>query len=267
MTEPTFDRLVREAEEAPFEGWDFSWLDGRASEARPPWAYREEATRLLRSAVRALDIDTGGGEVLARLPLPKLMVATEGYGPNVGVASRRLGPLGIRLVEAASAPDNVDQSPVTSSTPSSTGSHLPFRDDLFDVVLNRHSSYWPSEVARVLMAGGVFLTQQRHLGGDDLRQVFGRSPSSRPAFTLAFALEQLAREGLEVVRAEEADTPMRFLDVGALVYYLRAVPWIVPDFDARADRQALFQIDERIGSEGGFALDGGHMLIQAVRPR
>jgi hypothetical protein len=42
-----------------------------------------------------LDLQSGGGELLAGLPtLPPLMVATEGYTPNVAVAARRLRPRG-----------------------------------------------------------------------------------------------------------------------------------------------------------------------------
>lgn len=36
----SFDDLVTEAESAPVEGWDFSWLDGRATEQRPSWGYQ-----------------------------------------------------------------------------------------------------------------------------------------------------------------------------------------------------------------------------------
>ncbi len=31
---PSFDELIDEAERAPIDGWDFSWLDGRATEDR-----------------------------------------------------------------------------------------------------------------------------------------------------------------------------------------------------------------------------------------
>ena len=35
----TFDELVTEADAAPMSGWDFSWLEGRATEERPSWGY------------------------------------------------------------------------------------------------------------------------------------------------------------------------------------------------------------------------------------
>ncbi|MFE0276474.1 hypothetical protein ACFWZY_30995 [Streptomyces sp. NPDC058992] len=36
----TFDHLVAEAESVSVAGWDFSWLDGRATEQRPSWGYQ-----------------------------------------------------------------------------------------------------------------------------------------------------------------------------------------------------------------------------------
>ncbi len=79
-----FDELVAEADAAWVDGWDFSWLHGRATEERPSWGYvRLMAGRMARARV-ALDIQTGGGEVLATAPrLPPVTVATEGWPPNL----------------------------------------------------------------------------------------------------------------------------------------------------------------------------------------
>jgi SAM-dependent methyltransferase len=257
-----FDALVQAAVDARFEGWDFSWLEGRGHEDLPPWDYRREAAGALRAAATALDVDTGGGEVLASLPLPPFTVATEGYAPNVPVAASRLRPLGVHVVEVGSAPDNVDQS--TTVTPASTGTHLPFAGGTFDVIVNRHASYWPAELARVLRPGGAFLTQQRWVGGAALEREFGRMPESGSAFTLAFAVEQLETERFETVRAEEVETPMRFSDVGALVYYLRAVPWVLPGFDPVADRETLRRLHDRMEAGAPFAIEGTHILIGAT---
>ena len=37
----TFEELIAEASEVDVAGWDFSWLDGRATEERPPWGYQK----------------------------------------------------------------------------------------------------------------------------------------------------------------------------------------------------------------------------------
>ncbi len=61
----TFEELVAEAESVSVDGWDFSWLDGRATEQRPSWGYQRLMGERLARANAALDIQTGGGEVLA----------------------------------------------------------------------------------------------------------------------------------------------------------------------------------------------------------
>lgn len=58
-----FDDLVAEAQAASVQGWDFSWLDGRASEERPSWGYARMMGERMAVASAALDIQTGGGEV------------------------------------------------------------------------------------------------------------------------------------------------------------------------------------------------------------
>lgn len=64
----TFDDLVAEAAAAPVAGWDFSWLDGRATEQRPSWGYHRLVAERMARAHAALDVQTGGGELLAGVP-------------------------------------------------------------------------------------------------------------------------------------------------------------------------------------------------------
>jgi len=168
--------------------------------------------------------------------------------------------LASRLVAVESAPDNIDQQ---DATPADTGSHLPFHDGSFDLVLNRHSSYCPNELARVLRPGGTYLTQQRGEGDDELLRLFDRPVHVGPNFGLAVAVGQLEDAGFEILRAEEFDATVRFFDVGAVVYYLRAIPWIVPNFDVEADRATLHRIHDTIESEGSFGVGSYRFLIEA----
>jgi SAM-dependent methyltransferase len=257
------DRLIDEALRTPFSGWDFRWLAGRIEETRPPWNYGSELSQALARADAALDIDTGGGEVLARHRAGTgTIVATEGYPPNIDVAAATLRPFGVSVVGTGSAPDNIDQ---PGTTPDESGTNLPFRDETFDLVVDRHSSYWPTEVRRVLRPGGTFLTQQFGVGGDDVLRMFERPVSGGPDFDLAFAVAQLQDAGMDVIRAEEATTPIAFLDVGAFVYFMRAVPWVLPDLDVVEDRGGLEAVDATVGRAGAFELPGEHMLIVASR--
>src|SRR6478736_5741600 len=133
-----FDALLAEAESAPIDGWDFGWLDGRATEARPRWGYSGLVAERAAAARSMLDLQCGGGELLAGLPvLPPRMVVTEGFAPNVTKADRLLRPRGAVVVQAH------DDRPA-----------LPFADGVFDLVTSRHpiTAWWP-EIARVLEPG------------------------------------------------------------------------------------------------------------------
>ena len=151
---PSFDELVAEAEAAPIVGWDFSWLDGRATEERPPWHYSERVAERAAAARRMLDVQSGGGELLAKLPaFPRLLVATEGYRPNLAIAARRLRTRGAFVV---GAPDD--------------GPALPFASNTFDLVTSRHPiTAWWDEIARVLEPGGTYFSQQ--VGAGSMHEV------------------------------------------------------------------------------------------------
>nr|WP_238437063.1 MULTISPECIES: class I SAM-dependent methyltransferase [unclassified Frankia] len=96
-----FDELVAEAEAASVDGWDFSWLAGRASEERPSWWYARAMGERMAQAAAGLDIQTGGGEVLAGVPrLAARTVATESWPPNLERAAGLLRPRGVAVVAA-----------------------------------------------------------------------------------------------------------------------------------------------------------------------
>jgi hypothetical protein len=65
----------------------------------------------------ALDVETGGGEVLAGVPrMPVLTAATESWPPNIARATELLRPRGVAVV------DTGDEA------------RLPFGGDVFDLV-------------------------------------------------------------------------------------------------------------------------------------
>nr|WP_275578569.1 methyltransferase domain-containing protein [Yimella sp. NH-Cas1] len=93
---------------------------------------------------------TGGGEHLLQFAdlLPADTTATEGWQPNIAVAQRNLAPYGIEVIEYGAPDDDVGSA------------RMPFRDDRFDLVLNRHESYSARELARVTAPGGTVLTAE-----------------------------------------------------------------------------------------------------------
>ncbi|MFI7070978.1 class I SAM-dependent methyltransferase [Micromonospora sediminicola] len=251
VTDRGFEELVAEADAAPVEGWGFSWLAGRATEERPPWGYARLVGARLATVEAALDVDTGGGEVLAEVPTPPpLLVATEAWPPNVPVARRNLRPLGASVVRVADRPP------------------LPFRDAAFDLVVSRHPVHtWWVEVARVLRPGGAYLSQQ--IGPGTVRElseaILGPLPPPEHRHPQA-AVADARAAGLTVVDLREATLRTVFHDIGAVVWFLRKVVWTVPGFTVDRYRAQLRRLDERIRAEGPFVAHARRFLIEARRP-
>jgi SAM-dependent methyltransferase len=242
-----------EAEERqPFTGWDFSYLTGRMLEDPTPWDYVHRAGALMDHAASAIDLDTGGGERLLemRAHWPSRMIATEEYPPNIRLASQRLHPLGVRVVHAS----------MTDYYP------LGFADATFDLVLNRHAAFNWDEVARVLRPGGYFLTQQVHgMYAWDLLAAFDAKPEW-PEATPAKYVPRLEAAGLTVTDVQDFRGRLRFSDVGALVYYLRAVPWMVPGFSVATHEPHLRRLQARLDAEGELSFVSWKYLVEARKP-
>lgn len=239
----------RREEQQPFAGWDFSHLDGRMLEEQAPWSYSSRAGALMHHAASVIDLGTGGGERLLKLRAdwPRRVVATEEYPPNIRLSTARLSPLGVPVVEVR----------LTDHDP------MPFADGEFDLVLNRHAAFNAGEVARILAPGGVFLTQQVHgLWAADLMAVFGAKPQWPDATPQKYA-PQLQAAGLTIVELQEWSGHLVFADVGAIVYYLKAVPWLVPGFSVATHGQSLLDLQQRLDNGERLAFVARKYLLEA----
>ena len=239
--------LERE-ERVPFSGWDFSYIANRMSTTQLPWSFENLAGEALRTSSRALDLGTGGGERLFPMAgsAGGRVFATEGHARNVSVARERLRPLGVRLI--ASSP-----------------LHLAWRDSSFDLVLSSKTGFSASEVARVLMPAGRLLTEQVGPGiSRELRQSLGMPLGEEPDQGAAVATRCL-KFGLTIERRESADLEVTFHDVGAIVYYLRALPWAVPGFSVDRYREPLLALHERVEREGPITFTRRTFLLIARR--
>ena len=214
-----------EEKTAHIHGWDFSHIRGRHEEMTDfPWDYRQVIGEYLTPEKKLLDIDTGGGEFLLSLGHPyKNTAATENYPPNVQLCSECLLPLGIDFRRA-----------------DGTG-ELPYSDESFDVVINRHGDKNPGEIFRVLKKGGVFISQQ--VGAENDRELVellcGNVPMPFPEQYADKAAEELRNVGFSVLRQEECFRPIRFFDVGALVWFARIIQWEFPGFSVETHLHSL----------------------------
>ena len=201
---------------AHIHGWDFSHIDGRYTEEGDlPWDYRQIVVKYLKSDMKLLDIDTGGGEFLLSLNHPcENTAATENYPPNVELCRQVLLPLGI------------DFRPADGNT------RLPFPDESFDMVINRHGDFNAEDVYRILKPDGLFITQQ--VGAENDRELVellcGKTELPFPEQYLNIASRKFRNAGFEILDAQECFRPIQFFDVGALVWFARIIAWEFPDF-------------------------------------
>ncbi|WP_055496496.1 class I SAM-dependent methyltransferase [Streptomyces albus] len=248
----SFDDLVAEAASVSVDGWDFSWLEGRATEERPSWGYQRLMSARLATVSSALDVQTGGGEVLAEAEkLPPAMAATESWPPNVAKATALLRPRGVIVVADGDEPP------------------LPFADNAFELVTSRHPvRAWWSEIARVLEPGGSYLAQ--HVGPASVFELveffLGPQPEARRRRRPEDERAEAEAAGLEVVDLRAERLRMEFFDVGAVVYFLRKVIWMVPGFTVERYRDRLRDLHERIETEGPFIAHSARFLIEARKP-
>jgi SAM-dependent methyltransferase len=246
-----FEDLVGEAAAADVSGWDFGWLAGRATEQRPSWGYQRLIGPRLAAVDAALDIQTGGGEVLGGVDrFPPTMAATESWPPNAALATRRLHSRGAVVIV------DPDEPP------------LPFADEAFDLVTSRHpASVWWAEIARVLRPGGCYLAQ--HIGPESLSELYefflGPQPPGVHPRDPDVETADAHAAGLAVTTRRMERLRVEFFDIGAVVWFLRKVLWTVPDFSVDRYRDRLRELHAMIGRDGGFVAHSSRVLIEAQR--
>ena len=199
----------------------------------------------MATAHAALDIQTGGGEVLGTIGQPpELLRATEAWPPNAALARRRLAPLGGQVVEAA------EDAP------------LPFADNAFDLVTSRHPTVIDfAEIARVLRPGGTYFAQL--IGAGTNRELFEYLMGPQVVGDNARVKPDAEAAGLNVSDLRHVSCRVEFFDIGAVIVFLRKVIWTVPDFTVNRYWDRLRDLHEQIVRDGLFVSHSQRLLIDA----
>lgn len=221
---------------AHIHGWDFSHLAGRYTEETDlPWDYQNIILDALTPDMKLLDVDTGGGEFLLSLHHPYGNTsAAESYPPNVQLCRETLLPLGIDF----RAGDGQDA--------------LPFADASFDRIINRHGDFNVQDIRRMLKDGGRFITEQ--VGAENDRELvellLGQTPLPFPEQYLEVARRKFCDAGFTILDAQECWRPIRFYDVGALVWFARIIEWEFPGFSVERCQDRLLRAQELLERNG-----------------
>jgi len=246
------EKWKHEEEQAHIHGWDFSHIEGRYEEETDlPWDFKAIIQSYLKKDSKLLDIDTGGGEFLLSLRHPyENTAATEGYPPNVELCRQTLLPLGIDFKEMSDC------------------TKMPYEDESFDIIINRHGDYCPAELWRTLKKGGLFITQQ--VGEENDRELvellLPGTPKQFTGWNLTEQKRCIKEAGFEILQAEECFRPIKFTDIGALVWFARIIEWEFIGFSVESCMEQLLKAQEILEQRGVVEGTTHRFLIVAKKP-
>lgn len=197
-----------------------------------------------------LDMGTGGGEFLLSIqPLPKNTCATESYKPNIPIARKNLEPIGVKVIEF------IDEN------------NLDIKDEQFDLIINRHESFSVKEVKRILKSNGFFITQQV---GDknnlELNQLLEAPQDPDYAdWNMDYTVKELCRAGFTIIKKKECFPKERCFDIGAIIFYLKAIPWQIPNFSIEKYYSKLKELHLLIHEKNYIDITSHYFLIVAKK--
>jgi hypothetical protein len=122
------------------------------------------------------------------------------------------------------------------------------------MVINRHGDFNAEEIYRVLKSGGFFITQQ--VGAENDRELVellcGKTPIPFPEQYLNLTTRKFENAGFTILRGEEVFRPIRFFDVGALVWFARIIQWEFPDFSVDTHLENLLNAQRKLEEQGSI---------------
>jgi len=228
------DKWKRE-EEISFKGWDFSYLKDRWGDEELPWDYKLIVQKYLNSKCKLLDMGTGGGEFLLTLKHPNENTSvTEAWEPNLELCKERLLPLGIDVKQVYE------------------DDKLPFDDEYFDIIINRHESFDIKEVRRVLKFNGIFITQQVGSKNNEIlsKKLINNFEPQFSKNTLYNTSDKLKSNQFELLYEDEYYPFLKFYDVGALVYFAKIIQWEFPGFTVESSFVELCELQKQLSIKG-----------------
>ncbi|CAG7616112.1 hypothetical protein PAESOLCIP111_01866 [Paenibacillus solanacearum] len=239
-----YDRIGR------MNGWNFSKV--KCISEGEQWDFYGEVMRRCKPSDLLLDIGTGGGEALLGLAGAALLLIGIDSSPGMIEAAQ--------ANRAASGKSNVRMLQMDAG-------ELDFPESLFNVVSCRHAPFSAKEACRVLVKGGMFLTQQ--VSEDDklnLKSAFGRNREVHTDGTLQNQyIAELREAGFRDIQSFEYDATEYYETYEDVLFLLKHAP-IIPDFGKLEHDFAILEAFlERHRTSKGIMTNSKRFMITAVK--
>jgi SAM-dependent methyltransferase len=211
-------------------------LKNKLQEDPLPWDFRNIVKGFLSGRDSLLDMFAPNPELLSSLPwLPERVAFVDrGETPST---TKKIWRVNGREVPVSHA---------------SGDCLLPYSDGAFDIVVNNRGRYEISELARVLVPGGVFITQQ--IGGmnaSDLCAALGLSPK-QTGRNLVQNTAAFERAGFRLVDCGESLGRQRFYRVEDILFFIKHTPILAENFKERLVREDLAVLGKVLDLQGYF---------------
>lgn len=231
-------------------GWDFSNVKC-ISEGEKWDLYREVKMSCGKSDI-LLDIGTGGGEAILSIAADSamLLVGIDQSNGMVETAIKNAAKSGLPNVRFLKM----------------EADNLILPDNFFNVVSCRHSEFFAKEIAKVLIKGGTFLTQQVSENDKlNIKLAFGRGQAfGTKAGTLKEQyINELSEAGFSEIQSFEFSFIEYYKTAEDLIFLLKHTP-IIPNFGRTEDDfQLLQQFIEKNQTEKGIRTNSERFIISA----
>ncbi|MBO8172811.1 MAG: class I SAM-dependent methyltransferase [Bacillaceae bacterium] len=230
-------------------GWDFSKV--KCISEGTKWDFYREVTKICKKSDILLDVGTGGGEaILSIAESALLLVGIDQSTGMIETATRNSAKSGISNVRFLKM----------------DAKNLEFPDDFFNVVSCRHSEFFAKEIARVLIKGGTFLTQQvSENDKSNIKEAFGRGQAfgTKPGTLKHQYITELSEAGFYDIQSFEFNVIEYYQTAEDLIFLLKHTP-IIPDFGRfEVDFQILQQFIKDNQTEKGIRTNSERFIIIA----
>jgi len=233
-------------------GWDFS--DVKCVSEGVKRDFWKEAAKVCKPSDLLLDIGTGGGEALLTMTdSALLLVGIDLSAGMIETATRNAAKAGVSNVRFLQM----------------DAMKLDFPGKFFNVVTCRHSAFCTREIARVLLSGGIFLTQQVSENDKlNLKEAFGRGQAlgAEPGTLKKRYETELNEAGFVDIQSFEYNATEYYETAEDLMFLLQHTP-IIPGFGQNElDYQVFYKFIRDHQTEKGIRTNAARFMITARFP-